>query len=343
METLSKRMPAGQQADPTLDVRNLNVALKGRYGTIRVLNDVSFSVGKGQTLGVVGESGCGKSMTLLAVMRLLPGQASISSGAIRFGGDNLAEVPERRMRQLRGDRISMIFQEPMTALNPVLTVGEQISEALRLHLDISRKAAWDRAVELLQAVRIPAPERRVGEYPHQFSGGMRQRVVIAMAVVCEPDLILADEPTTALDVTVQAQIFDQLRELQQRLEASMVLVTHDMGVISEMTQRVVVMYGGMSIEAGDTAEIMRRPAHPYTQGLIACLPELGRTSRQSGVTLPEIAGVVPPLHELGAGCPFAARCAAAMPHCFTRTPPTVSLGEAHEVACWLYSTEEAAA
>ncbi|WP_315926730.1 ABC transporter ATP-binding protein [Mesorhizobium sp. SP-1A] len=339
MQNHSKQAPT----DTTLDVCNLNVALKGRYGTIRVLNDVSFSIGKGGTLGVVGESGCGKSMTLLAIMRLLPSQAAISSGSIRFDGEDIATASEARMRQIRGNRVSMIFQEPMTALNPVFTVGEQIGEALRLHLDISRRAARDRAIELLDAVRIPAPHRCIDDYPHQFSGGMRQRVVIAMAIACEPALILADEPTTALDVTVQAQIFYQLQELQRRLDASMVLVTHDMGVINEMTQRVVVMYGGMSIEAGDTAEIMQNPAHPYTQGLIACLPELGRTSKQSAKVLPEIAGVVPPLHELGAGCPFAARCGKAMPHCFTRTPPATRLGEAHDVACWLYSPLEAAA
>ena len=328
----------------TLDVRNLSVSLKGRHGTVRVLNDVSFEVKERQTLGVVGESGCGKSMTLLAIMRLLPAQAAISAGVIDFRGqEDIARASERRMREIRGNRISMIFQEPMTALNPVLTIGDQIREALLLHLDISRKDAWDRAVELLRAVRIPAPARRANDYAHQFSGGMRQRVVIAMALACGPDLLLADEPTTALDVTVQAQIFDQLQELQQEFKAGMVLVTHDMGVISQMTERVVVMYGGMSIESGPTGDVLRDPAHPYTQGLIACLPELGRTSKQSNVALPEIPGVVPPLHALGAGCPFASRCNVAMPHCIAEQPPEVAFGGSRRVACWLYSPKDVAA
>ncbi len=331
-----------EESTPALGVCNLSVPLATRRGPLRVLKDVSFSVNKGETLGLVGESGCGKSMTSLAIMRLLPPQGQISSGSIDLHGENVVEASERRMRQLRGNRVSMIFQEPMTALNPVLTVGAQISEALRLHLDMSPKDAGDRAIELLRAVRIPAPEHRVAEYPPQFSGGMRQRVVIAMAVACEPRVILADEPTTALDVTVQAQIFEQLQELQQRLHTAMVLVTHDMGVISEMTRRVVVMYGGMSVESGMTSDVLQNPAHPYTQGLVECLPELGRTSKKSAVVLPEIPGVVPPLHELGNGCPFAARCGSVMPQCHAQTPPNITLTEGHDVACWLYASQESA-
>jgi len=320
-----------------LKVNNLDVEIGNNRRKFKVLNDVNFDVRSRETIGIVGESGCGKSMTLLAVMGLLPRVANISRGSIDLDGTDLTRLSEREIKRLRGKSMSMIFQEPMTALNPVLTVGEQIAEAMRLHWDVTKNEAWEKAIDLLDAVHIPGARARAAEYPHQFSGGMRQRVCIAIAVACNPKLILADEPTTALDVTVQAQIFEQLQELQDRIDAGIVLVTHDMGVIGQMTQRVVVMYGGMAIEHGPTREVTRHSAHPYTQKLIECLPDLGRTSRSTGTQLPEIPGIVQPLSSLGTGCPFAARCDQAMEHCINTRPPLVSIGNGHDVACWLYS------
>ncbi len=328
--------PAGRDA-PLLDVRALSVEFQTRRGVARVLESVSFALARGQTLGLVGESGCGKSMTALAIMRLIPNPPGrITGGTIDFEGRNLLALAEPQMREVRGNRVSMIFQEPMTSLNPVFTVGEQIAETVRLHQRLPRRAAHARSIEMLEAVGIPDAKRRVDEYPHQFSGGMRQRVMIAMALACSPAVLIADEPTTALDVTVQAQIFDLLAELRSRTGASIVLITHDMGAIAEMTDRVAVMYAGRIVEEGSVADVLEAPLHPYTQGLIACAP--GRRTAARGEPLQEIPGTVPSLLERGAGCAFAERCAHAMPQCRRSLPPeTTSDDGARRVLCWLHA------
>lgn len=325
--------------EPLLNIKNLSVAFKGRKGAAPVINDISFTVNAGETLCLVGESGCGKSMTALAIMRLIPDPGEIVKGSIELGGHDLAQYSINEVRKIRGNKISMIFQEPMTALNPVYTVGDQISEPLRLHQGLSPKDARIRAIEILKSVEIPAPEKRVDEYPHQLSGGMRQRVMIAMALACNPDVLIADEPTTALDVTVQAQIFDLLREQQQRRGTAIVLITHDMGAVSEMSDRVVVMYGGRVVEEGLTAEILENPAHPYTKGLIACLPELDPNPTFDRPDLPEIPGVVPSVWERGDGCPFADRCVSVMPKCGDAFPELFQTGLTQKVACWLYEEQ----
>lgn len=338
---------------PLLQVEDLRVEFKTRRGKALVLNGVDFELKSGETLGVVGESGCGKSMTALALLRLIPSPpGNISGGRVLFQGQDLVQADEAQMRKVRGNRISMIFQEPMTALNPVFTVGNQIGESLRLHAGLDTAAARARTIEMLQQVGIPAPERRVDEYPHQLSGGMRQRVMIAMALACRPDILIADEPTTALDVTVQAQIFDLLRELQREKGTAIMLITHDMGAIAEMADRVIVMYAGRVIEQGTTDEVVSQPGHPYTQGLIDCLPELGSSLQHERVDLAEITGVVPSIWELGSGCAFRERCPHAMPHCAVQVPPMFVAGAqavpaadsgAHGVACWLHALDTAVA
>ncbi|MGS1011836.1 ABC transporter ATP-binding protein [Achromobacter anxifer] len=321
---------------PVLEVDSLSLEFQTRGRVAEVLSAVSFALNPGETLCLVGESGCGKSMTALAIMRLIPAPGRIGGGSVRLRGDDLAGRDEEAMRQVRGNKISMIFQEPMTALNPVYTVGDQIGEPLRLHQGLSKSQARVRAIEMLKSVGIPLPERRVDDYPHQMSGGMRQRVMIAIALACDPDVLIADEPTTALDVTVQAQIFDLLREQQARRGTAVLLITHDMGAVSEMADRVVVMYGGRVVEQGGVREILAQPRHPYTQGLIACLPELDREPDDVRPDLPEIPGVVPSIWERGAGCPFMERCAQAMARCRDAFPPLTRVGEGQEVACWLY-------
>ena len=327
---------------PLLAVDNLRVAFSGRRGQAMVLNGVDFTLHRGETLCVVGESGCGKSMTALALLGLIPmPPGRVKDGRILFQGEDLLKASPDRMREVRGNRISMIFQEPMTSLNPVFTVGDQIAESLRLHRGMDKKAAHERAIAMLRQVGIPAPERRIDEYPHQLSGGMRQRVMIAIALACEPDILIADEPTTALDVTVQAQIFDLLRELQRDKGTAIVLITHDMGAVAEMADRVIVMYAGRVIEQGTTDEVIGDPQHPYTRGLIACLPELGSSQLGERVELQEIAGVVPSIWELGSGCAFRERC----PHVHARcadVPPLFSAhGGRHAAACWLLAESEA--
>lgn len=298
---------------PLLEVDGLSVEFRTRRGPVQVLSDVSFQLAAGEVMGLVGESGSGKSMTALALMRLIPDPPGrIKAGRVRLRGEDLTAATVPRMRQVRGGEMAMIFQEPMTALNPVHTIGAQIGEALRLHRAMNPRDARARAIDLLKEVGIPSPERRVDDYPHHLSGGMRQRAMIAMALACEPALLIADEPTTALDVTVQAQIFDLLRELQQRKGTAILLITHDMGVIAEMTDRVAVMYAGRIVEQGRTAEVLGDPRHPYTRGLIDCLPE-SRPSEQAW--LAEIAGTVPALHDLDGGCAFRERCARAQPDC----------------------------
>ena len=331
-------------SDQLLSVEDLTVEFAMRDGsTARVIDGLSFDLKAGETLGIVGESGCGKSMTALAIMRLIPSPPGrIAQGQIRLEGDNLVSVDEARMRQIRGKEISMVFQEPMTSLNPVYTIGDQIAETIRLHDGLSRKDARARTVEMLRAVAIPAAETRIDDYPHQLSGGMRQRVMIAMALACRPKVLIADEPTTALDVTVQAQIFDLLKELQEQTNTAIILITHDMGAIAEMAQRVLVMYAGRKAEEAAVDEILDLPQHPYTQGLISCVPHLSAEPPETPEQLMEIPGVVPSVAELALkGCSFAPRCSAAMAHCAQQTPPTVRVTDNHEVACWLRSTEEA--
>ena len=324
-------------APPVLEVQGLGVEFQTRRGVARVLEDVSLAVARGGTLGLVGESGCGKSITALAVMRLIaqpPGR--ITSGRVLLDGEDLLRLSEPDMRKVRGNRIGMIFQEPMTSLNPAYTVGDQIGEAVRLHQGLSRQTALQRAQEMLEAVGIPAPARRVHEYPHQFSGGMRQRVMIAMALACKPDVLIADEPTTALDVTVQAQIFDLISDLRERTGTAVVLITHDMGAIAEMADRVAVMYAGRIVEEGAVVDVLEHPLHPYTQGLIACAP--GRRQTAPGEPLLEIPGTVPSLLERRGGCAFAARCAHVMPRCRQGLPAETRLdGGARRVLCWLHA------
>ena len=326
-----------------LQVEGLRVEFRSRRGAAMVLNGVDLHLNPGETLCVVGESGCGKSMTALALLRLVPSPPGrISGGRVTYRGEDLTQASEARMREVRGDRISMIFQEPMTSLNPVYTVGDQIGETLRLHAGLSPAAARQRAIEMLRQVGIPAPERRLDDYPHQLSGGMRQRVMIAMALACQPDVLIADEPTTALDVTVQAQIFDLLRDLQRDKGTAIMLITHDMGAVAEMADRVIVMYAGRVIEQGSTAQVLGTPQHPYTRGLIACLPELGSSRLGERRDLPEIPGVVPSIWELGRGCAFRERCPHALERCAQEVPAMLDTGGGHGAACWLLVEREGA-
>ena len=313
-----------------LDVSDLKVTFGTRYGTVTALDSVSFHVDQGETLGIVGESGCGKSITALSLMGLIPTPpGKIAAGSIKFLGNELIGLPPAQLRSLRGSDMAMIFQEPMTSLNPVFTVGDQIAEAITLHQNLDHENAFKQAIELLDRVGIPSPEKRARDFPHQLSGGMRQRVMIAMAVSCRPKILIADEPTTALDVTVQAQIFDLLNEVQREFGAAIILITHDMGAISEMADRVAVMYAGRIIEEGRADDILDHPQHPYTRGLISCIPSLDQTQDR----LREIPGIVPPLHELGAGCAFAKRCDHAFDRCLTARPNLSTAGH-HPNACF---------
>jgi peptide/nickel transport system ATP-binding protein len=321
---------------PLLEVEELKTYFFTRDGVVRAVDGVSFSVARGETLALVGESGCGKSVTSLSILRLVaspPGRTV--AGRVLFEGRDLLALPEPEMRAIRGDAISMVFQEPMTSLNPVLTVGRQIAEVLTLHRGLAGDEAKRRAIEMLKLVRIPEPERRVDEYPHQLSGGMRQRVMIAMALACEPRLLIADEPTTALDVTIQAQILDLMRELKERTGAAIVLITHDLGVVAEMAQRVVVMYAGRKVEEAPAAELFAHPRHPYTRGLLDSIPKLGAAGGHTGARrLSEISGTVPSLLEPIAGCAFAPRCAYATERCRTDYPPLEEKSPGHRAACW---------
>jgi len=324
-----------QSEQPLLRIENLSVRFRTSNGVVRAVDGASYEVRRGETLAVVGESGCGKSVTAMAVLGLLPKPpAEIASGRIEFEGEDLLRASPERLREIRGDRISMIFQEPMTSLNPVFTVGDQIMEGLRLHRGLSREDARHEAQHLLELVRIPAPAQRLDEYPHQLSGGMRQRVMIAMALACRPRLLIADEPTTALDVTVQAQILELLRELQQELGMSIVLITHDLGVVAETAERVVVMYAGTVVERATVLSLFDKPRHPYTAGLFLSLPSLGA---ESG-TLRPIEGSVPDAMNLPSGCRFHPRCPFALPVCRERDPvlaPRQRDGEPpHESACF---------
>ena len=322
--------------EPLLKVQNLRIELTTRAGVAPVIDDLSFELGAGESISFVGESGCGKSMTALGIMGLLPeGIGRIAGGSIEFNGEDLTKASRPRLRDLRGNDISMIFQEPMTSLNPVYTVGEQIAEVLRAHQGLSRKAAWDMAAELLDAVRIPNARRRVSDYPFQMSGGQRQRVMIAMALACKPKILIADEPTTALDVTVQAQIFDLLRDLRRDTGTAIILITHDMGAVAEMADRVIVMYAGRKAEIGPVDQIIDHPRHPYTQGLISCVPHIHTPRTEARGDLVEVPGIVPSLNDFGAdACLFASRCTHRTDQCLTARPRPVAFENGQIADCW---------
>ncbi|MCB2147054.1 MAG: ABC transporter ATP-binding protein [Deltaproteobacteria bacterium] len=306
-------------------------------GVARAVDDVSFHLDRGEVLGIVGESGCGKSVMAQSIMRLIPEPPGrIVGGRILFDGVDIATLSMDSVRGIRGNRIAMIFQEPMTSLNPVFTIGNQIAEMFIQHEGVSRQAAWDRGVEMLKRVQIPAPERRAQAYPHQLSGGMRQRVMIAMALACNPEILIADEPTTALDVTVQAQILDLMLTLRQDYDTAIMIITHDLGVISEIASRVVVMYAGKVVEAARTGDIFRNPKHPYTRGLLQSIPKLGERARHGRRRLREITGMVPSLYSLPEGCLFYPRCPDRMEKCREHLPEILDTGGDHAVRCWLH-------
>jgi oligopeptide/dipeptide ABC transporter ATP-binding protein len=320
-----------------LEIADLQTHFFTPAGVVRAVDGVSYDLHHGETLGVVGESGCGKSVTALSILRLVsapPGR--IVGGAVRFEGSNLLDLSEKEMEAIRGNDISMIFQEPMTSLNPLLTVGRQISEAIVLHQGLSRHDAMDKSVEMLRRVHIPEAQTRVHAYPHQLSGGMRQRVMIAMALSCNPKILIADEPTTALDVTIQAQILDLMRELQDTLGTAIILITHDMGVVAETADRVVVMYAGRKVEEASVDALFEHPGHPYTQGLLGSIPHVDVAARSTArrARLTEIRGMVPSLFNLPQGCSFAARCWFATDECRATYPPLLQHRPAHWVACW---------
>ena len=319
-----------------LSVKNLTVEFTTRDGIAPVIDDLSFDLAPGETLSLVGESGCGKSMTALAIMGLIPSPPGrVAGGSISLAGENLLQASDTRLRAVRGNDISMVFQEPMTSLNPVFTVGEQISETLRRHQGLNRRQAKALSIEMLDAVQIPLPARRINDYPHQLSGGMRQRVMSAMALACRPKVLIADEPTTALDVTVQAQIFDLMRAVGKETDAAIILITHDMGSVAEMAERVVVMYAGRKIEEGYVDDILARPRHPYTRGLIACVPHLLETVSAERPSLQEIPGMVPPLSEFGfVGCLFAPRCDRVETRCWQEKPQVTQVTSTQGAACW---------
>jgi oligopeptide/dipeptide ABC transporter ATP-binding protein len=318
-------------SDPLLSVEGLTTTFETAAGPLTAVNDVSFAIDKGETLGLVGESGSGKSVTAFSLIRLVPWPGRITSGRVVFQGRDLLSLPDEPMRQVRGAGIGFVFQEPMAALNPVMRVGAHIAEALRAHGLASRAEARHRAIDLLRAVRIADPERRVDDYPHQLSGGMRQRAMIAIALACRPPLVVADEPTTALDVTVQAQILDLLRDMKREFGISLLLITHDLGVIAETADRVAIMYAGRIVEQGAVRDIFRLPAHPYTRGLLASIP-----GGDAGSRLKAIDGVVPNLAALPRGCSFAPRCSARMPQCSEAFPGETPVGAAHTVRCYLH-------
>jgi peptide/nickel transport system ATP-binding protein len=324
-------------ADRLLDVKNLKTYFFTDEGTVRAVDGVDLHIDRGETLGIVGESGSGKSVTALSVMRLIPSPpGKIVEGAITYDGKDLVNMPANQMRKIRGKQISMIFQEPMTSLNPVFTCGEQIAEALRLHEGLGRGAAMEKTVEMLKLVHIPNAERRVKEYPHQLSGGMRQRIMIAMALSCNPKLLIADEPTTALDVTIQAQILELLNELKSKLHMAVMLITHDMGVIAETAQRVIVMYGARVAEEAPVTDLFKEPLHPYTQGLLRSIPRIDLAATAK-VRLEAIPGTVPTLRgDIPPGCRFAPRCQFVKPECTQRDPILKEVKPGHKVACWLY-------
>ncbi len=306
-------------------------------GVARAVDDVSYFVDRGEVLGIVGESGCGKSVTAQSIMRLIPEPPGrIVHGKILFDDIDLVTLSMEQMRSIRGNRISMIFQEPMTSLNPVYTIGNQISEMFLMHKKLSRRESMEQSIEMLRKVQIPAPEKRVHEYPHQLSGGMRQRAMIAMALACNPEILIADEPTTALDVTIQAQILELMMQLKEDYDTSIIMITHDLGVIAEIAERILVMYAGKIVESGPTDPIFETPKHPYTQGLLQSIPKLGERAERGRRQLREITGIVPSLYNLPAGCRFYPRCPHALGICNQSVPDLIEVGDAHKVRCYLY-------
>jgi peptide/nickel transport system ATP-binding protein len=324
---------SGTEATPVLEIDGLTTCFETRDGTAVAVDGISYSVGRGQTLGIVGESGCGKSVTALSALRLIQAPGRITGGRVMLDGQDLLRLSEPEMRKVRGNTLSMIFQDPMTSLNPVLTIGQQIAEISMQHQGLSRKAAMDRAAEMLRLVHIPDQRRRLEEYPHQLSGGMRQRVMIAIALTCMPKVLIADEPTTALDVTIQAGVLALLAELQEKTGTALVLITHDLGVVSEMAQRVVVMYAGQKVEEADTDALFEAPLHPYTCGLLTASP---RFAAEGGPRMPlaEIPGTVPSLTALPPACRFAPRCPIAIDRCGMEAPPLREHRPGQWAACW---------
>lgn len=323
-----------QEQDLVLQIEQLQTSFlhEGRY--IPAVDGVSFQIRKGETVAIVGESGSGKSVTALSVMGLIPSPpGKITGGSIQFQGQDMVNIPEKQMRHIRGNRISMIFQEPMTSLNPVQRIGDQIAEVIRLHQKVGKKEAMDKTIDILRLVGIPAPEKRVYDYPHQLSGGMRQRVMIGMALSCNPALLVADEPTTALDVTIQAQILDLIKSLQQQLNMAVLIITHDLGVVAEVADRVVVMYGGRIMEQGTAEELFSKPLHPYTEGLLKSIPRMD-TGKGKLYAIP---GSVPSLADLPKGCVFQSRCDRCMDICIDQRPELTVMEDGRKVSCWLYS------
>jgi len=319
-----------------LDIQSLKTYFSVRGQTAKAVDDINLTIQAGQTLGLVGESGCGKSVTAHSIIQLIPDPpGKIVGGKIFFEGDNLLEYPEKKMRKIRGNRISMIFQEPMTSLNPVFTVGDQVAEVIRLHQGLSRKGTQERVIEMFQLVGIPAPQTRLTDYPHQMSGGMRQRVMIAMALACSPRLMIADEPTTALDVTIQAQILDLMNNLKEETGAAILFITHDLGVIAEMAQQVAVMYAGKRVEFADVNTLFANPKHPYTRGLLESIPTVGR--KTSDGKLSTISGTVPSLFNLPSGCLFSDRCPDVFDDCRRIEPKMYNVGENHIARCLKYA------
>lgn len=325
-------------SEPLLSVEQLKVSFFTRQGENEAVRGVSFHVNAGETVGIVGESGSGKSVTAKAILSLISPPGKVLEGDIRFHGESLLKLNEKQWRRLRGNRIAMVFQDPMTSLNPVKTVGYHLTEVLRRHRGLSRAEAWKEAAEMLRKVGIPEPERRLKQYPHEFSGGMRQRVMIAMALSCNPELLIADEPTTALDVTIQAQILDLFKTLKEQSKTAVLLITHDLGVVAQVCSRVVVMYGGMIMEEGTVEDIFYRPQHPYTKGLLRSLPKRGGGAKER---LVPIEGTPPDLLHPPPGCPFAERCPHAFDACVNR-PPMFEIGPGHRSACWLAEQEKGA-
>ena len=318
-----------------LEIEGLVTSFKNGNETYRAVDGLNLSISEGQTLGIVGESGSGKSVTALSILRLIDPPGAIERGAIRFRDRDLLSLSETGMRAIRGREISMIFQEPMTSLNPVFTIGDQISEVFRIHQGLSRRAALAESIEMLRVVKIPAPDKRVREYPHQLSGGMRQRVMIAMALACRPRLLIADEPTTALDVTIQAQILELMDQLQKELGMAVLLITHDLGVVAEICDRAIVMYAGKVIEEAPVRDLFTAAKHPYTRGLLNSIPRLGRNVER----LPTIGGNVPSIAAIPQGCRFHPRCSQRMEVCESRAPRFQSFGAEHQASCWLYEKD----
>ena len=319
-----------------LEIRDLKTYFFTYEGVAKAVDGVTYQLAKGEPLGVVGESGCGKSVTALSILRLIPiPPGKIVGGEILFKGRNLIDLSEEEMRKIRGNRISMIFQESMTSLNPVFTIGNQIQETIKLHQGLSKRESLEKAIEMLRLVNIPSPERCVNQYPHELSGGMRQRAMIAMSLACNPEILIADEPTTALDVTIQAQILDLLNKLKEELGMAIILITHNLGVIAETVNRVLVMYAGKIVEEAKTQTLFENPQHPYTRGLLKSIPRLGDKVRHGKVRLSEIPGVVPSLYEIPSGCKFSTRCSFAMEICEEKEPELKEIEDGHFSACWL--------